>query len=108
MMSNARTINFVDEDSWQPGRLTVRVERGTVGMGLSLRDDRDVEVFLRGRKRHRSLSALPSATAGCLPRRHQHLQQLVEVFPAGHPGIAPDSHGVIRSPTSRLNIVGGA
>jgi hypothetical protein len=54
-------INFVDQDSKQEGVATVRVTDEAVGLGLSLRRNGDIEVFLKPADIRRLVQALNKA-----------------------------------------------
>ena len=61
MLTQLDMINFVDVEARSAGFAIVRAGEGEVGLGLSLEDDGDIEVFLRPADCEKLLAALQQA-----------------------------------------------
>jgi len=62
-MHPVATVEFVDRETTDGGIATVRASKGSVALGLSLRANGDIEVFLDAKACHRLTEALLSALA---------------------------------------------
>lgn len=60
-MTSIKAISFIDADSGDEAFVGVRVERGLVGLTISLRSDGDIEVFFGGQEVEALIEALRTA-----------------------------------------------